>query len=139
MKRELGALLPGDLAARGRWSLFLDDLHWADVSTIDLLNYLAGRFADMRVLVADDLPAVGPGAGASTRSCASSRTSSRAALFDELALGVPRPRPTSSAYLALEFPEHRFPAEFAGADPRARPRAARSSWSTWCATCATAA
>ena len=31
--------------------LFLDDLHWADVSTIDILNYLAGRFADMRVLV----------------------------------------------------------------------------------------
>ena len=31
--------------------VFLDDLHWADVSTIDILNYLAGRFADMRVLV----------------------------------------------------------------------------------------
>ena len=31
--------------------LLLDDLHWADVSTVDVLNYLAGRFDDMRLLV----------------------------------------------------------------------------------------
>ena len=44
-------VVPRHLAAHARSSLFLDDLHWADVSTIDILNYLAGRFADMRVLV----------------------------------------------------------------------------------------
>jgi predicted ATPase len=31
--------------------LFLDDLHWADVSTVDVLNYLAQRFADLRIFV----------------------------------------------------------------------------------------
>jgi hypothetical protein len=50
MKRELGALLQE--ASRLRpFVLLLDDLHWADISTIDVLNYLAGRFDQMRLLV----------------------------------------------------------------------------------------
>ena len=31
--------------------LFLDDLHWADASTVDLLAYVAGHFQQMRTLV----------------------------------------------------------------------------------------
>ena len=50
MKRELGALLQ-EMSRTQPLVLFIDDLHWADVSTIDMLNYLAGRFADMRVLI----------------------------------------------------------------------------------------
>ena len=63
MKREVGAFFQ-DVSRARPIVVFLDDLHWADVSTIDILNYLAGRFADMRVLVADDLPAGGDGARA---------------------------------------------------------------------------
>ncbi|HUK36613.1 MAG TPA: serine/threonine-protein kinase, partial [Vicinamibacterales bacterium] len=50
MKREIGALLQ-DLSRTRPLVLFLDDLHWADISTIDILNYVAGRFADMHVLI----------------------------------------------------------------------------------------
>ena len=50
MKRELCALFQ-DLSRRAPLVWVIDDLHWADVSTIDLLSYLAGHFADMRVLV----------------------------------------------------------------------------------------
>jgi len=50
MKRELAGLLI-EIARVRPLVLLIEDLHWADVSTIDLLNYLAGRFDQMRVLV----------------------------------------------------------------------------------------
>ena len=31
--------------------MFFDDLHWADVSTIDLLSFLAGKFDALKVLI----------------------------------------------------------------------------------------
>ena len=31
--------------------IFFDDLHWADVSTVDLISFLAGKFDAMRVLI----------------------------------------------------------------------------------------
>jgi tetratricopeptide (TPR) repeat protein len=50
MKRELGAFVAA-MARLRPLVLFIDDLHWADVSTVDLLSYLAGRFPDTRMLV----------------------------------------------------------------------------------------
>ena len=50
MKRELAALFESISRARPL-VLFLDDLHWADISTVDVLNYLAQRFGDLRVFV----------------------------------------------------------------------------------------
>jgi predicted ATPase len=50
MKRELGLLLH-------EWSrqqpvvLFLDDVHWADASSVDLLAYLGGKCAGLRLLL----------------------------------------------------------------------------------------
>ena len=90
--------------------LFLDDLHWADVSTIDILNYLAGRFADMRVLVlttyrpAEMALAQHPFLGIANN------LRSRG-LFEEIGLGFLGPADVDR-YLALEFPEHRLPQEF---------------------------
>ncbi len=56
MKRELSALLE-ELSRVQPVVLFIDDLHWADVSTIDMLNYLAGTSA--RTCACSCLPATG--------------------------------------------------------------------------------
>ena len=109
MKREVGAFFE-DVSRARPLVLFLDDLHWADVSTIDILNYLAGRFADMRVLVlATYRPAEMALAQHPFLGIASDLRSR--GLFEEIALGFLAPADVDR-YLALEFPEHRFPADF---------------------------
>ena len=50
LMREMAALLH-ELARTRPFVLFLDDVHWADVSTIDLLGFLAPKLARMRGLV----------------------------------------------------------------------------------------
>ena len=50
LMREMGALLH-ELARSRPAVLFLDDVQWADVSTIDLLGYLAPKLAQLRALV----------------------------------------------------------------------------------------
>ena len=50
LMREMAALLH-ELARSRPVVLFLDDVQWADVSTIDLLGYLAPKIAQLRVLV----------------------------------------------------------------------------------------
>src|SRR5262249_17355949 len=50
LKRELGTFLQ-ELSNVRPLLLFLDDLHWADASTVDLLAYLGGRCARMRALL----------------------------------------------------------------------------------------
>lgn len=50
LKREASAFLL-EISRRRPLILFLDDLHWADESTVDLLAYLATKFESMRVLV----------------------------------------------------------------------------------------
>ena len=50
LMRELVALLH-ELARSRPVVLFLDDVQWADVSTIDLLGYLAPKLAQLRVLL----------------------------------------------------------------------------------------
>ena len=50
LKREFCLFLE-EISREGPTVLFLDDLHWADASTVDLLAYLAGHFHQMRTLV----------------------------------------------------------------------------------------
>lgn len=49
MKREMAGFLES-LSKRAPVVVFLDDLHWADASTVDLLAYLGARLDRMRVL-----------------------------------------------------------------------------------------
>jgi tetratricopeptide (TPR) repeat protein len=108
MKREFGALLE-EVSERRPLVLFFDDLHWADVSTIDLLAFLANKFDSMRVLIiatyrqSDLLLAKHP--FLQVRPDLQARGVCR-----EIELGF-LSREEIEKYLALEFPEHLFPAE----------------------------
>jgi DNA-binding winged helix-turn-helix (wHTH) protein/tetratricopeptide (TPR) repeat protein len=50
VKRELAGFL-GQVTVRMPLILFFDDVHWTDVSTIDLLSHLATKFNSARILV----------------------------------------------------------------------------------------
>ncbi|MFN0111993.1 MAG: ATP-binding protein, partial [Blastocatellia bacterium] len=110
LKRELLVFLQ-EASRQLPLVLFLDDLHWADESTTDLLAYLGGHFRELRMLIL------------------------AAYRLSELALGAHpfqqvklelqghglchelQPSFWSSGeietYLLQEFPVHRFPPEFA--------------------------
>ena len=108
MKREFGALLE-EVSERRPLVLFFDDLHWADVSTIDLLAFLANKFDSMRVLIiatyrpSDLLLAKHP--FLQVRPDLQARGVCREIELEFLS------RSEIDKYLALEFPEHLFPAE----------------------------
>ncbi|HEY7546295.1 MAG TPA: protein kinase, partial [Blastocatellia bacterium] len=108
MKREFGALLQ-DISERRPIALFFDDLHWADASTIDLLSFVAGKFDTLRVLVVatyrptDMLLAGHP--FLKLKPDLQSRGACREIALDFLS------REEVEKYLALEFPENRFPDE----------------------------
>jgi TolB-like protein/tetratricopeptide (TPR) repeat protein len=90
--------------------LFFDDLHWADESTVDLLNFLAGKFDSTNVLAVvtyrpSDMqlvqhPFLQIKPDLQTRG-----------VCREIQLGF-LSEPEIAEYLALEFPGHSFPAEF---------------------------
>ncbi|UCF35987.1 MAG: protein kinase [Acidobacteriota bacterium] len=109
LKREFVACLQ-ELSRFRPVILYLDDLHWADVSTIDLLSFLAGTFDGANVLVivtfrpSDMLlsnhPFLQIKPDLQTRG-----------LCRELTLRFLEESEIED-YLALEFPGHCFPAEF---------------------------
>ncbi len=109
MKRELANFLQA-VAQPQPLVIFFDDLHWADVSTIDLLSFLAGKFDALRVLIvvtyrpSDMLLAKHP--FLQIKPDLQSR-----GLCRELALEF-LTESEIAEYLALEFPGHRFPPEF---------------------------
>lgn len=109
LKRELGAFFQ-ELSRTTPLILFFDDLHWADASTVDLLAYLGGKSAEMRALfILTYRPT----------DLAVSKHPFGPVKLDLQARGVCRElaleflnREDLDRYLALEFPEHRFPEEF---------------------------
>jgi tetratricopeptide (TPR) repeat protein len=110
LKREAGNLLQ-DLSRFHPVVLFLDDLHWADASTVDLLNYLASRFHDSRVLVLSTYRPSDMALRSHPFLEIRGELRSRG-LLEDLALRF-LDQADVSHYLALEFPEHAFPPEFA--------------------------
>jgi predicted ATPase len=110
MKRELATFLQ-ETARLRPLVLFFDDVHWADASTIELLAYLATKFDEMRLLVlATYRPTellVGKHPFLSIKLDLEARGLGRELLLPFL------PREDIERYLALEFPNHRFPSTFA--------------------------
>lgn len=108
LKREIAALVR-ELSRVEPLILFFDDVHWADASTIDLLAYLAPRFADLRVLIIvtsrpSDLQ-LSHHPFVSLRQDLQARRLCHEVTVDTLSLeDVER-------YLALEYPGHAFPRE----------------------------
>jgi predicted ATPase len=109
MKRELGTLLL-EIGRVQPLVICLEDLHWADVSTVDILNYLGGRLASMRALVLvtfrQSEMLLTKHAYLKVRGDLQSAGVLRELPLDFLA------RDDIDRYLALAFPQHRFPVEF---------------------------
>jgi tRNA A-37 threonylcarbamoyl transferase component Bud32/tetratricopeptide (TPR) repeat protein len=109
MKRELTAFLV-ELCRIRPVILFFEDLHWVDISTVDLLSYIGDRCQTMRLLV---LGTYRPGdlllrkhPFATLKLELEARN-----VCHEISLNF-LTRENVSEYLSLEFPKHRFPKQF---------------------------
>jgi TolB-like protein/Tfp pilus assembly protein PilF/predicted ATPase len=107
LKREFVVFL-GEASRRSPFLLFLDDVHWADASTVDLLAYVGGRLDCIRCMI---ITTYRPS------ELALGRHPFGALQLDLTARGVARDvalgflsREDIDRYLAIEFPGHRFPA-----------------------------
>jgi predicted ATPase len=110
LKRELGAFLQ-EVSRLRPLLLFLDDLHWADASTVDLLAYIGSKCAALRILLVltyrpTDL-LLGKHPFIPVKQDLQARGVCREVVMELLV------RQDVERYLALEFPEHCFPEEFA--------------------------
>lgn len=110
LKRELAALF-AEVSRAQPLVLFIEDLHWADISTIDMINYLASRFAEMRVLLLVTYRSAEMAAARHPFVPVSHELQSRGS-FLELPLDFLQ-RADVDLYLSLVYPGHAFPASFA--------------------------
>jgi predicted ATPase len=110
VKREFVAFI-SELASQVPVVLFFDDLHWADVSTVDLLNHLATKFDSTKILV---IVTYRPSellhwkhSFINVRRELLARRICREIEVEFLTLG------DVDCYISLEFPRNSFPNEFA--------------------------
>jgi predicted ATPase len=111
MKRELASFLQEAVRERPL-VLFFDDVHWSDLSTVDLLSYVTAKLPSLRLLI---VATFRPSELALTQHPFASmklELQSRR-LCREISLPF-LTREEVSDYLALTFPDHRFPPDFAG-------------------------
>jgi adenylate cyclase len=110
MKRELATFFQ-EVSRVRPLVLFFEDVHWADLSTTDTLNYLADRFDQLRVLVVvtyrpSDMTA------SKHHFLQVQRTLAGRRLCEELSLEFLRLEDVER-YVSLRFPGHALPAAFA--------------------------
>jgi predicted ATPase len=110
LKREFLALVE-ELSRSRPLVLFLDDVHWADASTVDLLAFLGARCAGLRLLVLLTYRPTELLLGQHPFGPVQLELQ-RHGVCRELPLGF-LGRAEVETYLALAYPAHRFPAEFA--------------------------
>ena len=110
LKREIASLLE-EVSRVQPVVLWIDDVHWADPSTTDLLGYLARRLESARVMMI---------VTARSSELAQSRHPFLSLKLDLLGRGLCREivpglldEAAIERYLALQFPEHGFPPGFA--------------------------
>jgi predicted ATPase len=109
LKRELATFL--EEAARAQpLVLFLEDIHWADPSSVDLLAYLGTRTADLPILVVLTYRAADMARSNHPFGPVKLELQGRGVLR-EIALPY-LGRADVDTYLDLAFPGHRFPDEF---------------------------
>jgi predicted ATPase len=110
LKFEIAALLE-ELGRLHPVVLWFDDVHWADPSTTDLLGYVARRLNGMRVMI---IATCRQSALALARHPFLPLTQDLVA-HGECQVMVPTPLDATAVerYVAAQFPEHTFPAEFA--------------------------
>lgn len=111
MLRELGDAV-GELAASFPVLLVIEDLHWADTPTIDLIRYLAGRSTSQRLLlVGTTRPGENEPAHRLLRNCIRELVAQSAC--EEFALDSLEEQEVTQ-YLNLQFSPSMLPPELAG-------------------------
>ena len=110
MKRQLNALFR-ELTRTRPLVLFLDDVHWADASTLDLMAYVADRFDSLRLLV---LMAYRPGEAGNNSAFMQLRSHARFRGRYRETTVAPFSRTQVQRYLDMTFPGHTFPDAFVG-------------------------
>ena len=108
--RELRALLE-EVSRLRPVILFFDDVHWSDVSTVDLIAHLGRHFPTLRVLVIVSYRPTELLLGQHPFHGVKLELQTRG-VCTELALGF-LSRPDLDRYLTLAFPAHAIPADFA--------------------------
>lgn len=109
MKREMVTLLQ-HISNERPFVIFLDDLHWADSSSIDLLAYVATKLDSMRTLIVGTYRP--PELFLARHPFAQAKLDLQArGICHEIRLDF-LSREDVERYLALEFPEHDFDQEF---------------------------
>jgi tetratricopeptide (TPR) repeat protein len=108
MKRQLNALFR-ELTRTRPLVLFLDDVHWADASTLDLMTYVADRFDSLRLLL---LMAYRPGEAANNAPFSQLRSHVRFRGKHRETTVAPFNRPQVQRYLDINFSGHTFPDAF---------------------------